>query len=85
MIQVVRNDDREVLGYVERTNHGCYFADAWSLTGSIVSLGVFTTKTAARHAVFSWHEGRTPVGRISPTILYGPRPAGQAVRSDDGE
>lgn len=64
---------RKKLGTTERTNHGCYFADAADGT----PLGVYASKTAAQAALMFYAEhGVRPGLHIKPQVVVGPPPQG---------
>ena len=70
--------DGVVIGAIERTNGGNWFADRLNSDGDIIALGAFLTRSAAVAAVNAAHDGDPIVDRIRPKFLAGPPAGGQS-------
>jgi hypothetical protein len=69
----------QVIGDIEQTNGGRWFADAFNAAGDVIALGAFENKSTARLAVISHHAGTPIVGRINPIVMFGSPPRGMST------
>ncbi len=67
-----------VIGAIERTNDGNWFADRIDADGNVSSIGAFRSRSAAVAAVEAVHDGEYPVGQIRPQFRVGPPARGMS-------
>ena len=73
-MKVYGADRGGVIGEVERTNGGAWFADWLNSAGDVVALGAFPDKGAAIAAVRAKEIGELPpIPRIPTQAFFGPK------------